>query len=248
MIPAEPTPEPEPTVVIPATEPAPTAAFPAQPTYPAAAPAAATTAAFGAVPPAGADTQPTGTDGEGRGASLGITIAVVAAVLALIAGAAWGTTELLGDDDTTITSSHTKETKAPDTAGADEDEEDEDEPSPVPTVPPAPDPAAGGGAGGPFCTTMEKIQDDSMDLLEGTEGATPDLASIQRKGAEMASSYKSLEASAPAELKADITVMADYFDMVSNPSADNSGKLSDAISAYSKSAQKVGMHYAQNCL
>ncbi len=224
-----PEPTPEPTVVIPT----------AQPTYPGAEPTAAT-AAFGAAPPTEGTPSATSDDGgSGSGKPLGVVIAVVALVIALIGGGAWAATEVFGDDESPGANPRPVATiEAPTAAAPTED---------APTTPaPAPTSEAP-AASSDFCTTMKDIQDSSLDVLDSA-GSTPNLDSLQKMADDMISSYKSLESSAPDELKADVKVMASYFELLSNPTADSASKMSESISDYSKAAQKVGLYYAQNCL
>ncbi|MET0928719.1 MAG: hypothetical protein ABWX74_04345 [Aeromicrobium sp.] len=262
---------PEPTVVVPAfQQPAPEQptyeqpAAPAQPAYPTyeqpayqapeptavfAAPAAVAPepAAFGSVPPAGTEPATGTTDGSGgSGKNLAIVIAMVAVVLALIGGAAFGATQVFGGDDDN-----------PSISASDDDDKDADADDEVPDIPdvtvPTPDdepsedePSADvpAGASGEFCSTMKQIQDDSMDALDDTS----DLEGIQDMADKLLASYESLKDSAPAELQADVEVMSSYFELLQNPDADSADKMSDSISDYAESAQKVGTYYAQNCL
>jgi hypothetical protein len=254
--PSDPAPEPahEPTVVIPsqqaapAGDPEPTAVFPSQqqPAYPAA--PAATTAAFGSVPPGATPPHAAPVDGDGggdgnnarTGKQLAIVVGVVVAVVALVGGAAFGANKIFGgDDDPTISVSDDATTSSP---------EPDDEPSTDAPSTDAPDDPSDGGdsaASGEFCTEMTDIQQRSMDVLGGGDGSTPDLGDIQDKSRELIQSYKDLEKIAPAEVKGDLQTMSSYLDTMMNPS---SGSGADGMDAYFEAAQRLGVYYAQNCL
>jgi hypothetical protein len=255
-----PEPTPEPTAYQPAAPeqtayqpaaPEQTAVFPNQPAaYPTAYQAspgapfsAAPTAAFGSVPPGGAEAQPGAADGNGggNGKQLGFVIGMVVLIIALIGGAAFGATQVFGDDDddSGITVSDTKKTEKPD--ASDDDTEAESATPEVPTAP-APDSAADSSA---FCTSMKTVQDQSMDML-GDSGSTPDLDSMKAKAQAMADSYDDLEAAAPAEIKADVRVMSSYLDMLDDPTGDAAQDFD--MTTYTEAAQRVGVYYAKNCL
>ncbi|MCL8252632.1 hypothetical protein AERO_14670 [Aeromicrobium fastidiosum] len=235
----------EPTVVIPsqqaatASDPEPTAVFPSeQPRHDA---PAATTSAFGAVPPAGTPPHAAPVDGDGGGDGsgarpLGVVIAMVVVVLALIGGAAWGATELFGgdDDQPTISAGGDATTDAP---------EPDDEPTTAAPSTEAPDDGGDSTTSGEFCTEMTDIQQRSMDVLGGT-GSTPDLEDIQEKSRELIQSYKDLEDIAPAEVKGDLETMSSYLDTMMNPAAGGA----DGMDEYFAAAQRLGTYYAQNCL
>jgi hypothetical protein len=241
VIPPEPAPQqtaPQEPVQTPEATSEPTAVIPAQPAYPAAQPAyptaypaaGAPTAAFGSVPPGGSEHQPSG-DGTGKGGKpLAFVIAMVVVIIALIGGAAYGATQLFGDDDDdgngiSATSAPRSATPAPEKSTA--------------ATPDAP------AASSDFCTSMKTLQDQSMSML-GNSGATPDLGSIQDLADDMIQSYKDLEQSAPEEIKGDIRSMSSYLDMLKNPTGDAAENFD--MTEYTEAAQRVGVYYAKNCL
>lgn len=216
---------PEPTAVQPAA-PQPAPVFPAQPTYEA---PAATTSAFGSVPPGGKP--------------LGIVIAMVAVILLLIGGAAFGATKVFGGDDDkpTITSGDSKTTDAPD---SDDSDDDEPTPSATPTVPTLPSPDAGGAKpAGAFCTELNDIQSKSMNMLGN--GSSTDVEGLQDTARELVKSYQDLEDIAPADIKGDIGIMSSFLSSMMNPT---SGEAPTGMDQYMQAAQRIGVYYAQNCL
>jgi hypothetical protein len=263
--PVAPEPAPEPTVVVPAQptyeEPAygqPTAQQPAaasEPTAvfaaPASAPEPTATQAFGAVPPAGTGTPAATADGDGghgsSGRNLAVVIAMVAVVLALIAGAAWGATEVFGGDDEPSVSASDNDEADDDDSDSSETPDAPEESEPAATIPTIPEDDDSEAPAGEFCSTMKEIQDTSMAALD-TDGGAADLEGMQDMAEQLAESYDDLRDSAPAELAADVEVMASYFELLENPDADAASKMSESISEYSEAAQNVGVYYAQNCL
>ncbi len=196
------------------------------------------------VPVAAATAAPGGpVDGNGANGNknLTIVIAMVAVVLALIAGAAYGATQVFGDDDDTSTSSPA-DTKKSSPAPSD-DYEDED--STLPSDDLSDDDLPGASA--EFCSTMKRVEDASRDMI-GNSGTTPDLDAITEMGQDMAAAYDDLANSAPSELQSDIEIMGSYFDLMTDPTADSASKMGDSISEYMDAAQKVGVYYATNCL
>ncbi|MCW2839145.1 MAG: hypothetical protein JWR55_628, partial [Aeromicrobium sp.] len=234
----------QPTTQQPAASSEPTAVFAA----PAVAPAPTATQAFGALPPAGTATPATAAgDGEGRGGrNLAIVIAMVAVVLALIATAAWGANEVLGGDDDSPSASSSQ---SDDDGSANEIDppEIDDAPDPVEPSSSIPDTDEADDApvaSGEFCSTYQDIMDTSTDMLDTEDG----LEGMQEASKEIAAKHEALKDSAPAELAADVDVMASYFELLENPDADTASKMSDMISDYSKAAQNVSVHYYTNCL
>lgn len=201
------------------------------------------TAAYAAAPAA---TEPPSDPANG-GKNLAIVIAMVLVVIALIAGAAWGATEVFGDDDD-VQSSSPVDTKKTNDAPDDDDDDDLDLDLPTIAPPSIDSPEADlPTASAEFCSSMETVQTVSEELVDrGT--TTPDLDDIKEMGEDMGKAYDDLAAAAPAELRADIDAMGGYFDLMTNPTADSAGEMSDSFSDYMDSAQKVSTYYAQNCL
>lgn len=227
---------PEQTAVFAAPVAEPTAVFqtPASPeptaTYPAA--------------PATTETPAAPADGNNGGKNLAIVIAMVAVVIALIAGAAYGATQLFGDDDDPVSSS-TNDTKKTDDAPSDDDlDADEDIPSTPPSLDSDDDDLS--GSSDEFCSTMKSVQEASQDLVSRSS-SSPDLDDLKEMGEDMAKAYDDLADSAPADLRPDIEAMGGYFELMTNPTADGASKMSESFSDYMDSAQKVSTYYAQNC-
>lgn len=228
----------EPTAVFQApASPEPTAVFqtPASPEPTATYPAAPVTTETPAAP----------ADGNNGGKNLAIVIAMVAVVIALIAGAAYGATQLFGDDDDPVSAS-TNDSKKTDDASDDKDEdEDEDIPSIAPPSLDSDDTDLSGSSD-EFCSTMKSVQDASQDLVSRSS-SSPDLDDLKEMGEDMAKAYDDLADTAPAELRPDIEAMGGYFELMTNPTADGASKMSETFSDYMDSAQKVSTYYAQNC-
>lgn len=215
-----------------------------QPGYAAQQAAYPSTAVFGAVPPAGTETNPAGTAGGGTGGRpLAVVVGLVVVIVLLLGGAAFGASKVFGGDDGEAPSaSETRETPAPDTSDSDEDD-------PVPTTPEPEITEAEPGdlpASDDFCSSMKSIQDASLDVLGGA-GATPDLGDIQDMAKDMVRSYQELEQTAPDELKDDVRTMASFFDSMMNPSSGGNPAGGD-MAGYAEAAQRVSVYYAQNCL
>ena len=242
----EPTHQPEPTTVLPAQP-----AAPVHPTYPAGADyPVASTAAFGSAPPAGTEHQATATDsgGGGSGRPIAFVIAMVAVIIALIGGAAFGATELFGDDDDgpDITATDSKTSDAPDSSDQEEDDQDQEEDDQI-TPSPAEeddDSDSGSGASSEFCQAAREGLEATTKLLDDGQG---NLDAIKQTAGELADQYESLGDSAPDDLKDDVQVMQDYFELLSDPPADIGSKLGEAIPAYTEAASNVGSYYTQNC-
>ena len=174
--------------------------------------------------------------------AISFVIAMVAVVLALIGGAAFGATQVFGDDD----DDDSPTVSAPATKDSDDDEDAPDAPDPtVPTVPTIPAPSDDApAASGEFCTTMKDIQDSSMDALDSTDATDPQ--KLQDTAKELVSSYQSLQDSAPDELKSDVEVLTKYFETIQGFSTGDTTEMPD-MSGYVDAASKVSQYYYQNC-
>lgn len=239
----------EPAFTAPA-QPDPTAVFQAPSTEPTAVfqtPAAPEPTATYAPVEAATETPATTTEGGGDGKNLAIVIGMVAVVIALIAGAAFGATQVFGDDDDDKNSSLLGNKSS----DSDDDKDEIDPPeldSPEDDFPEDPYPENDvPEASGDFCTSMASIQKANEELVSRT-GESPDLDELKEMGEDMADAYEDLAETAPSDLQTDIRAMGAYFELMTNPTADSASKMSESISDYAESAQKVSMYYAQNCL
>lgn len=219
----------EPTQVIPAgSSPEPTVAFAS------AAPAGAT-ASYGSVPPGGAETHPAA-DGSGNGSKpLAVVIAMVAVIIALIGGAAYGATQVFGGDDAEPVATSTRTTDVP-------------PPSDDATTDSPDDSGDGSSDSGDldgFCTAMSSVQDATLD---GLGGDSSDPSDLQDMAAGMLDAYEDLKDSAPAELQDDVDAMADYIETLQDPLSADPEELSSDMSDYFDSVGRVTQYYAANCL
>lgn len=241
----------EPTVVAPfepLEQPAPTAqtapigqTAPATQSTPSWAPVAAAAPAYASTDASGAGTGHTGNTGGSDDKSkrnIWVLAALVAAVLVLIGGVAFGATKVFGgDDDKEETSSS-------------QSRSDDSTPSDDETDAPTPDDESGGLASGSgddpeFCTAMTDLQEISTDAL--ADSGTPDLDDLKEMATEMRAGYDKVQAAAPADLKDEIDVMVDYLDLMENPSAAASEDFGDKIKEYSDASMKVSQYYAKSC-
>ncbi|NRQ51266.1 hypothetical protein [Aeromicrobium stalagmiti] len=223
---------------------------PVQPVYPtveapaAAAPVAAAAAAptYGAVPPTGeqpaALATPGGEGGDGSKKNFWVLAGMVAVVLVLIGGAAFGATKVFGGDDD----------GDKDEASSSQTTDAEDEPSDLPTEEPTEDvPDLGSGSGSEFCDEFQDLQTETLDSM-GDIGAGSDLGELSDSLGKLASAYDDLEGKAPSEIKSEVGVMAEYFDTFKDPTKVDPSDISGKITEFSDAAQKVSQYYVSSCL
>lgn len=169
--------------------------------------------------------------GSGR-RSAWLLAAIVAGVLVLLGGVAYGAAQVFGGGDDPERASSTRTSAAPTT----------DTPSTEPTTP---TPSAPTG-GGDFCDAMEEISGPGLAGL-GSGVAPEDLGDVQDMVARMRQSFDELEASAPDEIKPDVAVMADFVDALGDPTGPGMADMSRNVQKYAEAAARVGQYYAQNC-
>jgi hypothetical protein len=143
---------------------------------------------------------------------------MIAVVLVLIGGVAYGATQVLGSDD---------------------DPEQVTAPSPTGT-------AAAPSSGDDFCDAMKAITDPSLTGL-GSSVAPEDLGDVQDMAAKMRQAYDELEASAPDEIKADVAVMGSFIDALSDPTGSGLTNMTESAEKYGQAVSRVGQYYAQTC-
>jgi len=220
----------------PAADDAPTAPIPAPPAPPASAgePAAEPTLIQpAAVPAAPVETAsaPSGSEPKG-GSANAVRIGIVAVVLAALVGGGWfGVQALTGDDDK----------KSENTVGADSRTDDDDD---------AKDDEGDGG--GEFCDIVDKTRDLGLSSLGTSGSAGTNREDLLDKLSEVTDIYRDLEDAAPAELKDDVAVMADYFDNLADTmSSAGSGAGSYEsidIEKFTSAGGRVSQYYATHCM
>lgn len=159
-----------------------------------------------------------------------ILAGMVAVVLVLIGGIAFGATKVFGGDDD-------KNEVTPTKTSAPTDEPSDDFPTDEPTDEFTTDEPGSSGDSGDFCDAFNDLQSD-MTGLDPT-----DFSALSKLG----DSFSSLGDSAPDDIRDDVQVMADYFDEFSDPANIDPEKLGDRITEFSSAAQKVTVYYAENC-
>jgi hypothetical protein len=220
-----------PTQVVPPVEPA--------PVDPAGVEHTSVMPAYGAAPD-GSDptdaTAPVPTEPAAQGTghrSTWLLAGMIAVVLVLIGGVAYGATQVLGDDDperaTASTTSPAPTTPAPTS------------PTPSPTGATAPP-----SSGDDFCDAMKTVTDPSLAGL-GSGVAPEDLGDVQDLAARMRQAYDELEASAPDEIKADVAVMGSFIDALSDPTGSGLTNMTENAEKYGQAVSRVGQYYAQTC-
>lgn len=160
-------------------------------------------------------------DSTDDGRNIAVVIAMVAVVIALIAGAVYGATQVFGADDDPATTSPIRTEKS---AAASTDS----------------------AASADFCATMKSVEKVSQKLVSGSSTA-PDVDDLKAMGEKMADAYDELATSAPRQLRADVQAMGGYFELMTDPTQDTVDKMTEDFTDYMESAQKVGAYYAQNC-
>ena len=216
-------------------------AYPTPPAYPTA-PAADATQSFGAVPPGGSpDAAGAAAGGSGGNKNFWVLAGMVAVVLVLIGGVAFGATKVFGgDDDDKDEATTSTTTDAP-----------SDEPSDEPSVPAetvaTPDLDLGDdsdGDGGPFCDGFGDLQ---KNLAGVSASDYSDLSKISETFTKYAEELDNLADSAPGEIKSDVSTMADYFETFKDPTKVDPSDLSGKITEFTDAAQKVSTYYFTNC-
>ena len=161
---------------------------------------------------------PLGTTGDNK-KNFWVVGGMVAVVLVLIGGAAFGATKVFGgDDDDKDEASSSQTIDAPELSDA-------------PTV---------GSSGGDFCEDFKKAQ----SAVAGSGDATQRSDTART----LADIIGDIEDEAPAEIKADVGTMADYFETMSDPSTLDTSKLSERVKTFTEAGKRVSTYYATNCM
>ncbi|MFI5429438.1 hypothetical protein [Aeromicrobium sp. UC242_57] len=53
---------------------------------------------------------------------------------------------------------------------------------------------------------------------------------------------------APAEIKSEVGVMAEYFEAVADPSTLDTSKMTERVEAFTTAGRKVSTYYSTNCM
>lgn len=229
----------EPTVVVPATEPV----EPVQPVQPVeqTTPIEAVAPAAPHVPDEPTYTAPVATaDGPSK-RNFWVLAGMVAVVLVLIGGIAFGATKVFGGDDSKDDATPTK-TSAPTSTPSDDPTAD----APTSDAPGTDEPSSNGGDNSDFCAAMAGIQDVSLDAIP-SDGGTPDAEDLKGMVSKMTSAYAALSAAAPAELKDEIEIMSSFLKVLADPTGAGAKDFTDNMDKYTEAVTKVSTYYAQNC-
>lgn len=193
---------------------------PAGPPPPPAGPSTAyAPAAHGSVPSGSAQTSsPSGSAGD-NAKNVWFVAGMVAVVLVLIGGIAFGATQVFGGDD---------------------DDKDEASSSRTVDAPELSDAPTAGSTGDAFCEKFKEAQ----DAIAGSPGAT----SAPETARTIADIFGDIEAMSPAEVKGDIGIMADYFETMSDPSTLDTSTISERVKTFTEAGKRVSTYYSSNCM
>lgn len=182
-------------------------------------PPAEPVAAHGSVSPGSAQaSSPSGSAGD-NSKNIWFVAGMVAVVLVLIGGIAFGATQVFGGDgDDKDEASSSRTVDAPELSDA-------------PTV---------GSPGGAFCDEFK----EARDAVAGSPGA----ASAPETAKTIADIFSDIEDMSPAEIKADIGVMADYFETMSDPSTLDTSTISERVKTFTEAGKRVSTYYSSNCM
>lgn len=188
------------------------------------------TTAYTAVPPGNSQAaSPLSATGSDNNKSPWLLAGLVAIALVLIAGAAFGITKAFGGDDDKDEASSSQTVEAP-------------ELSAVPTVG-VPDTDSEGDSDSATVAFCEKFKEAQV-ALRGNPSSTPGSATVKA----IAEVFGDLQELAPAEIVADIEVMADYFETMSDPSKLDTSTISERVKTFTASGKRVSTYYASTCM
>ncbi|MET0821182.1 MAG: hypothetical protein ABWY58_09465 [Aeromicrobium sp.] len=201
------------------------------PPPPAEAPAAH--AAHAAVPPTSNQSpSAVGSSGSGDSKNLWVVCGMVAVVLLLVGGVAFGATKVFGGDDDKDEASPSQTVDAPESPS--DDSSDAPEPSDPPTV----------DSNIPFCTGFRAAQ----QAIAGAESDAPGSAAAAAKARSTAAIIRNIERTAPAEVKSDVGILADYFEAASDPSTIDPSTISERVQEFGAAAKRLSTYYSSNCM
>ena len=211
--------------------PAPAPAPAGPPPPPAEAPTAQ--ASSSSVPPTSNQASSTpGSNAGGGGKNLWVVGGMVAVILVLIGGIAFGATKVFGGDDdgdkNEASSSQTSEPSDPPT----DDSSDSSEPSDPPTV----------DSNIPFCEGFKSAQ----RAIAGSPDTTPGSAAETARAT--GAIIRNIERTAPAEVKGDVGIMAAYFETMSDPSSLDSSTISERVKEFTAAGRRLSTYYTANCM
>lgn len=160
---------------------------------------------------------------------------MVAVVLVLIGGIAFGATKVFGGDDekdepVAAQTSDSGDTPTPDSESTDAPTTDD----------------SGDGDADAFCGAMKEVQDVSLNAMP-SGGGTPNLDDLKDMASKMTAAYENLEDAAPDELKSDVKVMSSFLEMMSDPTSADPKAMTDNMEKYTQAATKLSSYYVQNC-
>jgi hypothetical protein len=166
-----------------------------------------------------------------------LAVGIVAAIVAVIVGGYFAVDGIASDDDDEGGLEVTKSSKA-DTS--EDSKADTPEDGATGEQEPEDDDAPSGG----FCETMKDVQQTTMDALQAQKASgTPDGELFEG----LADDYAELEASAPAEIKRDVTVMRRFVDNMVLVSKDPSKAATMKMNGFTGASTIVSQYYVVNC-
>jgi hypothetical protein len=159
---------------------------------------------------------------------------MIVVVLALIGGAAFGATKVFGGDDDKdeATSAQTVDAPSDDSSDASEAPEPS-EPSDPPTI----------DSNIPFCEGFKAAQRS----IAGAEGDAPGSAAATAKARATGAIIRNIERLAPAEVKSDVGVLADYFEAASDPSTIDPSTINERVEEFGAATKRLSTYYSNNC-
>lgn len=176
---------------------------------------------------------PVGSAGDNNSKNLWLVCGMVVVILALIGGAAFGATKVFGGDDDKDEASASQTIDAPKPSDAAEPSDAPTVDAPEPSGPPTVD------SNIPFCEGFKGAQ----RVLGGNADATPGSGTVRT----LASIIGNIERVAPAEVKNDVGVMADYFEALSDPSTLDTSTMPERTKTFQESATRLSAYYDANC-
>ena len=192
------------------------------------APAGTPTAHAGdaSVPPTSNPSSSSPGSAGGDGKNLWVVCGMVAVVLVLIGGVAFGATKVFGGDDDKDEASSSQTVDAP----SDDSSDDSSDP---PTV---------GPSGDAFCDGFKEAQ----QAIAGSPSAAPGDAAETAK--TTAGIMRDIQRVAPAEVKSDVGVLAAYFETMSDPSTLDSSTISERVKEFTAAGRRLSTYYTANCM
>ena len=165
---------------------------------------------------------------SGDSKNLWVVCGMVAVVLVLIGGVAFGATKVFGGDDDGKDEASSSQTVDAPTA----DSPDSSESS---------DPPAAGPSSDAFCDEFK----DAQRAIAGSPDAAPGSAAETAKAT--AAIMRDIERVAPAEVTSDIRVMGDYFETMSDPSTLDTSTISERVREFTAAARRVSTYSTATC-